>query len=424
LTLAAACAHPVPLPTYQVTRRDFTHSIAAEGQLVDGDASAVIVPGQVRHGGRILWMIEDGSEVEAGQVVMRLDHYELEQQLERELVTLESADVERGRAAAQGRSSVDDAITRKDLAGLELDHAERFRRDDGSVFSKSEILDSHIDEELARARRDNAQQLEGIQSDRAQAQVEKVDVERRLADLEVELAQAALRALELRAPRSGTLLWSRDWRGETARIGEQVFNGQVMAEITDQAGLEAQVYVLDGDADGLAVGRRAEIAVDAHPGRTYSARVARIDPIARRRFRGSPAQYVAVTLTLDQRDARIDPIARRRFRGSPAQYVAVTLTLDQIEPTVMKTGLRVTASIVLDQVADGLVVPRLALFDDDSGYRVYVADGARFEPRPVTVRRLTPGLVLLDGGVDAGEVVALELPAMEAAGAHAPAIGG
>jgi HlyD family secretion protein len=386
--LLGACGSSVPVPLYEVARSDWSHRVLAEGFLVAEEVTHVVVPAEVRHGGRILWIEEDGKEVKAGQVVMRLDHYELEQRLEADVAELQTADVEQRRTGVEGRSSVDTAITRKDLAGFELDHAERYRRDDEAVFSRSEIIDSQIEEELARTRRGRAAELEEIQGDRARAQTERVEVTRRVASLEVDLARAALSALELRAPRAGILIWSRDWRGETSQIGEQVFRGQVMAEIPDLSGLEAEVFVLEADADGVAAGRPATVTLDAHPDRAYEARV-----------------------------IRVDPIARRRFRGSPAQYLGVTLAIADPDTALMKPGQRVTASILIDEEPDALVIPRLALFIDDGGYFVYLARDRAFARQEVEVRRVAPGLALLGGGVEEGDLVALEVPAATAAAA-------
>jgi HlyD family secretion protein len=375
------CADRVAVPTYQVVRRDFSQRVIAEGFIAASEVTQVVIPSQVRHGGRILWMAEDGSEIEEGQVVMSLDHYDLEQRLDKELAELGRTEVERRRTAVQGRSSVETATTRKDLAGLELGHAERFRRSDDALFSRSDIIQSQIDEEVARARQGRATELESIEGDRARAQVEVVEVRRRKAGLEVDLARSALAALELRAPKRGILLWSRDWRGEKPQIGEQVFSRQVVGEIPDFSALEADVFVLEADAAGVATGKAAEVTIDAHPERVYRARV-----------------------------SRVDPVAKRRFRGSPVQYVGVTLTLDEIDPTIAKPGQRVTAALLLDHEPNALVVPRQSLFPGEDGYFVYVAEGGEFTPRQVDVRTVAPGLAVLEGGLAEGDVVALGEP--------------
>jgi hypothetical protein len=380
--LLGACDAPTAVPTYEVVRRDFSHRVIAEGFLRSRRVTQLTVPTEVEYGGRILWMADDGSQVDQDQVVMRLDHYALEQRLEREVAELESADVERGRTAVEGRSSVETATTRKDVASLELRHAERFRRSDDGVFSRREITDSEIEAELARTRRGHAAELEGIESDRTRAQVDLVDIKRRLASVEVDLARAALASLELRAPDRGILMWSRDWRGETPQIGEQVFSGQVMGEIPDFAAIEAEVFVLEADAGGVAVGKPAEITLEAHPERPYAARA-----------------------------VRVDLVPKRRFRGSPVQYLGVTLALETTDLGIMKPGQRVTAAILLGEEPNGLVLPRQALFVEEGSYFVYLARGTGFVRQPVDVRTIAPGLALLAGGLEPGDVVALEEPA-------------
>lgn len=381
-----ACSEPSPVPTVQVTRQAFSHRIEAEGFLRSRSVAEVGVPSGIRRGARILWMAEDGSHVRQGETIVRLDQFEMEQRLAEQEAELAGADVERRKVSAEGRSAIAGAVTRRDLASLDLEHAERYRRTDREVFSRTEILESTIREELARTRREHTEEIEGVEAQRTRAGIDVVDVQRRRAHLEVDEAREALQALEIQAPAGGTVIWARDWQGETAQIGEQVFRRQTLGAIPDMSDLEAEVFVLESDAGGLAPGAPAEIVIEAHPEAGVAARV-----------------------------QRIDPVAKRPFRGSPVQYFGVVLELEDIDPSLMKAGQRVAATIVVESWDEALLVPRQALYEEEGGWRVYVAGKDGLAAREVELEALTPGLAVVASGLTEGERVALEEPSAEPA---------
>ena len=80
------------------------------------------------------------------------------------------------------------------------------------------------------------------------------------------------------------LILKRNWRGDTTRVGDNVWNGQPLAEIPDLSTMEAEVYVLEADAGGLKAGKPATVAVESAPGVTYPARIQRVDALAKPRI--------------------------------------------------------------------------------------------------------------------------------------------
>ncbi len=101
--LAVACRQEEQVPTYEVTRRSFAHWVKAEGFLRAVNVTEVSVPSEIRRGARILWMVEDGARVEAGDPVVKLDHYDMEQRYREEVAESEAAVVELDRTRVEGR---------------------------------------------------------------------------------------------------------------------------------------------------------------------------------------------------------------------------------------------------------------------------------------------------------------------------------
>ncbi len=278
--LAAACAQPTPVPTYEVVPRDFTHRVTAEGFLRPTEVMLVKVPDEAPADARILWRADDGIEVELGEVVALLDRVETIRRVQKEEVDLASADVRRDQTKVEGDARIGEVASRQHEAQLELDHAERFRRLDGDLYSRREILQSEIDEQLARVRQDQAGELKRLQRGIAATELSLVEVDRRRAADEVSRARRALAALEVKAPQRGILSWVRDGRGDLPQIGEQVWEGETLAEIPQLSQLGIEAFVVEADVGGIVPGREATVTLDAHPELSYRARVTRVDPVA------------------------------------------------------------------------------------------------------------------------------------------------
>ena len=106
-------------------------------------------------------------------------------------------------------------------------------------------------------------------------------IESKKADLKIRNAQQGLHALELRAPYDGILVLQRDWRGDLPRVGATVWQGSPIGEIPDLKAMKAEVFVLEADAAGLAVGQKARVALESNSVVTYGGKISQIDKLAR-----------------------------------------------------------------------------------------------------------------------------------------------
>lgn len=381
LLLAAACRREAEVPTYRVFLRDFVHRVTAEGNLRAQTATPIVVPAEVKRMARVTWLAEDGSPVEAGDVVARFDRTEMERRLTDGRIDLETSRFKIRQREVESTAQISQIATNGAVAALELDMAERFQKTDEGVFSRIEIIESQIDGELAAHRKDNAAHMKGLHQDLAATQLALLEIERRKARLDIENAQEGLLALEVRAPHRGILIWTRDWQGEPPQVGDQVWAGQPLGEIPNLEVMEAEVFVLEADAGGVEPGKEAWVTVEAHPDKPYPAVV-----------------------------ERVEPVAQRRVRGSPVQYFGVVLRFAETDDVVMKPGHRVSASLLLEERSGVVAVPRQALSYHRGQPRVFIQNGSGFVPRQVRVGPLSASLAVIDEGLSPGDRVALEDP--------------
>ncbi|MFY9826087.1 MAG: efflux RND transporter periplasmic adaptor subunit [Thermoanaerobaculia bacterium] len=374
------------VPVMRVTPENFARQVPAQGNLQAVTATPVIVPTGVPGPFRIGWIAPDGSKVKQGDVVIRFDPSVIEKRL------VDAGDDLRENRLAMEKKQIDGTSELRKLekdaamARLELQDAKQFQKKDSLIFSRADIIESEIDQGLAEAREGHAQATRQTRQKLSGTEEALLQIKIRQADAKISQARAALQALTVTAPHDGVLILKRNWRGESTRVGDSVWNGQPLAEIPDLAKMQAEVYVLEADAGGLTPGRQASVTVESAPGVTWPAKI-----------------------------ARVDALAKPRVLGSPVQYFAVTLALARTDPQVMKPGQRVRATLFLEQRKGALLVPRQALVDREGRTVVYRRDpkaqgGNGFVPVEVKLGPSSLGRVVVDSGLKAGDVLAMRDP--------------
>ncbi len=365
------------VPTAVVRREAFTRWVPADGELRAAESTPLQVPTTSRAPLRIAWLAPEGARLEADEVAIRFDPSEVETTVQDKMGELES-----NRLKVEQRKSKEQADLEKldrdaEVARRELAHSKEFASRDETIYSRVEIIQSRIDEELAGERLAHAEQDRKRAEDLAKTELEILAIDRRKIAGELETAQATLASMELRSPKAGYLVYRRR-RGNPPEVGQVVFPGQTLAEIPHAGAMEVDAYVLEADAGGLEPGRKARVYPESRPDRSYEAMV-----------------------------TRVDSVAKPRFRASPVQYFTVSLSLEATDPEVLKPGLGVRVEILLDDLDDALTVPRQAVFDRGEHQVVRRRDGDGFEDVPVTVRTAGRGRVVIEGGLEAGDRVAL-----------------
>lgn len=382
--LAVGCGVESTVPTCRVERRELVREVLADGHLQAKKSTPIPVPQEARQPMRVEWLIADGSAVTAGDLIARFDDSGFRKEREGAVSDRSKADLrlesQRTGATSEGRKSELDAA----VARREREVAESFQLTDPEIFSLHERIESELDRDLAREKEEHALAARDVRGQVAMGAEALIVLERRQAELGLGRADSALAALAVTAPHDGLVVFQRDWRGNPVRPGDTVWPGQRLAELPELATLQAEVFVLEADAGGLAVGAVAEVRLESHPERLFEATV-----------------------------ERVDKVAKPRWRGSPVQYFGATLALAETDPGVMKPGQRVRARLTLERRPDVLVVPRAALFEREGRAVVHRRAGRRFEEVAVTIEATAAGLAAISGEISPGDRLALADPLSE-----------
>jgi len=376
-----ACTDGDRMPTAAIERTEFVREVTADGYLQAKVTTPVPVPQEADAPMRVEWLIADGSRVSAGELVARFDETGFRNDLAKARGDRSSSDLrldsQRSGAEAEAAGSELDAR----VARHERELAETFQRSDETLFSRHERIESELDKDLARSRENHALAAQDVRGRVAHGAEALLVIDQRQADLALTRAQSGLAALSVTAPHEGLVVFMRDWRGNPIRPGDTVWPGQRLAEIPELSVMQAEVFVLEADAGGLAPGASGEVRLEAHPDRTFGATV-----------------------------ERVDKVAKPRWRNSPVQYFGATLSLSDSDPAVMRPGQRVRAHLTLERRPEALVVPRAALFEREGESVVFVERGDRFAPVVVEILGAGAGRIALAGDLREGQRVALADP--------------
>lgn len=374
----AARANGVALHT--VEKGLLRNEILATGIVDAVRKTPVSVPQDLSTAMRVSWVRPPGP-VAKDDVVISFDPADFEKAALDSRADRASASSKLEKAQSEGSSKVRGLDLDHSVTTDELTRARDLIPEDERIFSRNQIIEGQLDRAVLEERltvtsekKSSTQKITGVD-------MELASIEGRKAQIKLTQAEKGLSAVRVRAPHDGILVYPMNWRGESLSIGDTVWPGQTIAEIPDLSQLQARVFVLEGDASGLAADRRARIEVDGQPGLAYDANVKRVDTLAKPRERNSPVKYFETWLDLPP----------EAFR-------------------TVKPGQRVRATILLAQLQDAVWIPRGALFQKEGRRFALRLEDGELREADVTVGAGTLGRIQVLTGLSPGDRVALADP--------------
>jgi multidrug resistance efflux pump len=379
---------PDPVSTFEVRPGRFVREVEARGALRAVTATPILAPLQSRRSQKVAFLAQDGAFLKRGDLVVEFDPYDAQREAADSEADLAAARAKIDKAKAEGGRNERSIEIDRDVARGNLSRAEQFKLTDETLYSRNQIIESRLSRELAATQVDVSGRRLAASGKLSAADRALGEIDAAKAGLKLDRARQSLGALRVVAPHDGLLVLERNWRGETAFVGDSIWPGQKIAELPDLSRLEARVFVLEADGAGLRPGLPARLAIEGRPGEEHQATL-----------------------------ARVEPLAKTTGSQSPVRYFEATLSLARTDPAVMKPGQRVRALLRLEQADGVLAVPRGAVFDRDGRRVVYKRQGGAFVPVEVTIGRQSVSRVVIDQGLAPGDRVALRDPTARRAGA-------
>lgn len=378
--------------TLPAERASLDLTVPAEGYLEATNASPIAVPRVPTGALKVKELVDEGSIVEKGDVLVVFDDAQLNIDLANHESTLRSAKRRVDKTQLESNITSGELETLRGVATLERDNAESFRIEDDEIFSLQEILENRVREREATETVVYAEAALELRGEYYDIEERILGVERDQAQGKISRVETSLANLVLRAPISGLVVYRKNWRGSTVSIGDTLWPGNVVMSIVDPKSTGLTAFVHERDAAGLSVGTGATVRVDALPDRVFEGRVSRVAEISR-------------------------PIES----NSPVKYTEIQVEIDADDRNLLRPGLRGEARVSIGRLDDAIVVPRSAVRGDADAPYVLVAAGSSTERRAVELGAGDLVRVAVMSGLDDAELVVVgDVPGDSDADGSAP----
>lgn len=455
IAAAAGAWGPAPtgLPTAIAVRQTFTDTLVEAGTI----SSAHLRQYSSTLGGpaTLLQIAAEGSAVRAGDVLAILDTTAFEQARVRESAALKQADAEAARAREDARVEALKAMTDVDAAERQTRNAEEALGNHVSGRGAVDVLAAETSaSDAARALSDARATYDDMKPllkeafvtraefDRAEQALRRAEDQHRLAAARLEAlvaferpaglarARAELASARANAARQTETVLARvrerqaalslalsrvdECRARLAILGEQVLRGVIRA---DTSGLVVYREIYFGTEQ-----RKPAVGDEIMPGQpivavpdltrmTVDTRVREIDL---HRLAAPKAVRVRVEaypdITLPAAVTLVGALAQEDVARAGIRYFPVTVTLAASDDR-LRNGMTARVEIDVTSIADALVVPAQAVFDEGGRTFVVVVEGTRTVRRPVTVSARNETYAVIAEGLPDGARVSLIDPA-------------
>lgn len=447
----------VDLATFQVQRGSLVVSVSEAGTIEPLEKAKIV--NQVEGRRQILSMVEEGTIVQEGDVIIELDSSSLENELIDQQIRVQNAEA----AFIRERENVEVAKSqaKSDVSQAELDH--QFAKEDLSRYVDGEYpkeqkeLESRITlqkEEYERAldQYEGSQRLFAekyiaeteLESDRLAMNSAKLDHElaiaelnlleeytykRRMAELEssIEQTRLALDRVERRAS-ADVVQAEASLRAADAEFGRQQ---ERLTKLSDQiekctitAPATGMIIFTRRDrgrndeplAAGSEVREREELA-EIPTARSMMAQVSVHESVLKKVTAGLPVRIEVDAVPgriYEGKVARIAPLPDQgNWWSNPNLKVYSTDIHFLGAPDGVRSGMTCRAEIVIEELEDVLYVPVQCVVRQDGVSYAYVVTADGVERRAVTVGADNNEMIQIVSGLSVGEDVVLAPPLLD-----------
>jgi RND family efflux transporter MFP subunit len=406
---------------HEVSKGPFDHIVLDQGELESSSNIEILCQVKAKGGGGtpILWVLEEGTAVKKGDMVVRLDKSALEDQLQIQKIAvngaiaklisskalLETSNIARteyleGTYQTEESSLLGEiALAKQELRKSQLASASSERLvAKGSIKSLQQEADQYavensqgtLDSALARLKvlRELTQKKMLVQFDseieKAKALVNSdqsiLDEEQgKQADLEKQIE-----ACDMRAPADGICVYSNRYssRGGSAEFvveaGAVVREQQSIVRLPDPTKMQVKAKISEGNITLVQEGMPVKIGVDAITNMELLGRVTKVNRYA------EPSSF---------------------FSSQIKEYAVFIQIINP--PSEIRTGMTAEVRIFVDQRPDAIQVPVHGLYEHGNKTYCLVKKGLQFETRAVSVSATNDTSVAIGEGLQVGDTIVL-----------------
>jgi len=366
------------LTTFSVVKADFENIISIPGYVDPLNSISVSCPGQLN--GTILSIVKDGSTVTKGDTVCVLENADILAEIQQIETNIQNAEMQfeklkanhalkRALLEAEVKTNAAETLI-ANLDSLQLKFNSPNQRKIKELELKiANIKKSKIDKRLKASTR--------IQQSELRSQ--EFQIKRLVTRLES--TKERLKGLKLVAPASGIALLSVNFlSGKKMNVGDPVWDNMSVMSIPTNDKFKIKIEASEDKFKQIVVGKHVEFSFDAMPENIGWGKITQKSPVGRPIKKDSKVKIFEIEASLDS------------FKIMP-------------EP-----GFTCECNIQLLQLKDTIVVPQVAVFEQDSMRVVYVKNNLGYEMRQVKTGLSSANEIVISKGLKLNEKITLTKP--------------
>ncbi|MEZ4994613.1 MAG: efflux RND transporter periplasmic adaptor subunit [Saprospiraceae bacterium] len=384
LTLLAACTPKTEQEseiTTQVERGEFVITVTATGELQAKRSVKIRAPNGMRPAGiyetTLSDLIPEGTVVKAGAYVAKLDRTEIAGKMSNVQTELEKIQTQLEQAKID--TAIELRALRDQLVNLEFTKKEKQLKVEQSKYEPQSVIQT-AQLDMERTERDYSQLLKKYELVKIQseAKIEEIMALMRQNQRQLKIYSDLSNEFTIMAPKDGMVIYARSWNGKIEPGSRISAWDPVVAELPDLTDMISKTYVNEVDISKVRVGQDVSIQVDAFPDHSYTGNVLKVANIG------------------------------EELRGFDTKVFEIVVQVNEVD-SIMRPAMTTSNEIVTDTYEDVLFIPLEALQSDSLSF-VYKETGSSLIKQEVITGLSNADQVMIDYGLEAGDVVYLNVP--------------
>jgi multidrug efflux pump subunit AcrA (membrane-fusion protein) len=385
------------VPAYRVERKSFTNYIETDGYTEPVRMVSANCPPEIE--GTLEYIVDDGTPVKEGDIVCRIKVQSYQTEYDAVMTEYETikAELNTKRATlnmerAMLEAQVKDNEAQTAIAGLDSLQL--------SFMTENEVKIKHLELEQAAINKARYEKklaaLDIIQSSELKRMELRIQRrERRIEDIKQKIAD-----LNVKAPKSGLAIRGTSYdSGLKLKAGDNVWSNMPIVKIPDVAEMKVKMSVPEMDFKSINVGDSVVYSFDAMPDNIGFGKISKKNPVGNANgmnIRVYGGGVVVMYSSSGQQKSKV-------------KFFDIEATVDSVL-VMPEPGFSANCRVILKQVTDTIIVPQIAVYDEDSIKVAFVRLKDGFEMREVTTGISSQKEVVISEGLHENELVALTRP--------------
>lgn len=363
---------------FDVVKSDFEDYITVAGTVDALSSTAVVCPRNVE--GKIVYLIDDGTRVKAGDTICIIEDKNLQTEYDNTLLELESAQAnfEKTKANLAMQYAILEAQVHNNKAETEIANLDstqlQFLSSNQRRIKELELRRIEIDRQKLDRKLVSLKKIQ-------QSEIRGVEFQLSRFKMRVDQAMGMLNNLKITAPADGLAIRSYSWlTGNKVQTGDQIWGNMPIIQLPNLSRMKVMLQATETQYKRINTGDSVSYTFDAMPGNKAIGKVEKKAPVGQPIKRDSKLKTFEIECSMDSADILPGP------------------------------GLSTQCKITLKTLKDTIVIPQVAIFDEDSLKFVYVHSQKGFIQKQVLTGMSNQKLAVISKGLASGEKISLIKP--------------